>query len=348
MPRVTPDPVALFERVYEHDFMAPTDRQIATLALAHALNAAERGLPVIPLTADRLPALPSPHRGSTARTACTGHCGRPGHGVHDATTDPAAVRALFAAAPHTAGYGIACGQGPHRLIGIDLDGDDDLEPAARTDTGAGPAARTGAGAGPGVGAGGQSDGALRQLALQHLFAIPPTLTVLTPGGGRHLWLTVPPEVAVAGSASRLAPGVDVRGTGGYLIGPGSVTPHGTYRLAPGTAHLPPAPCPRALLRLLTPPARRARRTGAGGGPGARAPRGPEHGEGLVHFVLAARSGQRNTRLFWAACRAYEHGFGDALAPALAEAAVRAGLPAHEARATLASAARLAADRSEAA
>ncbi|MGW2278297.1 bifunctional DNA primase/polymerase [Streptomyces sp. NPDC001770] len=323
--------------------MAPTDRQLATLALAHALNAAERGLPVIPLTAARLPALPSPHRGSTARTTCTGLCGRPGHGVHDATTDPAAVRALFAAAPHAAGYGIACGQGPHRLIGIDLDGDDNRAPAART------------GAVTATGAGGRSDGALRQLALQHLFALPPTLTVLTPGGGRHLWLTVPPEVAVTGSASRLAPGVDVRGTGGYLIGPGSVTPHGTYRLAPGTAHLPPAPCPRTLLRLLT-PARRARGTrggtgagdGPGDGPGARGPRDPEHGEGLVHFVLAARSGQRNTRLFWAACRAYEHGFGDALAPALAEAAVSAGLTAREARATLASAARLAAGRSEAA
>ncbi|MFF7363891.1 bifunctional DNA primase/polymerase [Streptomyces sp. NPDC008125] len=316
--------------------MAPTDRQIATLALAHALNAAERGLPVIPLTAARLPALPSAHRGSTARTACTGLCGRPGHGVHDATTDPAAVRALFAAAPHAAGYGIACGQGPHRLIGIDLDAED----------GPGPAARTEAGAGSATGTGARSAGALRQLALQHLFAIPPTLTVLTPGGGRHLWLTVPPEVAVAGSSSRLAPGVDVRGTGGYLVGPGSVTPHGTYRLAPGTAHLPPAPCPRTLLRLLTPPARRSR--GAGNPAGARTPRGPEPGEGLVHFVLAARSGQRNTRLFWAACRAYEHGLGDALAPALAEAAVSAGLPAHEARATLASAARLAAGRSEAA
>ncbi|NUK04376.1 DNA primase, partial [Streptomyces lunaelactis] len=30
--------------------MAATDRQTATLALAHALSAAERGLPVIPLS----------------------------------------------------------------------------------------------------------------------------------------------------------------------------------------------------------------------------------------------------------------------------------------------------------
>ncbi|MFD6426020.1 bifunctional DNA primase/polymerase [Streptomyces sp. NPDC060198] len=310
--------------------MAPTDRQIATLALAHALNAAERGLPVIPLNSARLPALRSPHPGGAARTACTGQCGLPGHGVRDATADPAAVRALFAAAPDVAGYGIACGQGPHRLIGIDLDADTP-----------GPAPATGPA--PAAGAEAHADGALRQLALQHLFTIPPTLTVLTPAGGRHLWLSVPAEVVVAGSASRLAPGVDVRGTGGYLIGPGSLTPHGTYRLAPGTAHLPPAPCPRTLLRLLAPPVRPARRTG-----GARAPRGPEDGEGLVHFVLAARAGERNTRLFWAACRAYESGLGDALAAALTEAAVRSGLPVHEARATLASAARLTAGRSEAA
>ncbi|WP_327269034.1 bifunctional DNA primase/polymerase [Streptomyces sp. NBC_01218] len=317
--------------------MATTDRQLATLALAHALNAAERGLPVIPLTAAKLPALRSPHPKGSARPACTGRCGRPGHGVHDATTDPTAVRALFAAAPHTAGYGIACGRGPHRLIGIDLDADA-VGPAVRPD------------GHPGA----QTDGALRQLALQHLFTIPPTLTVLTPGGGRHLWLTVPTDVVVPSSASRLAPGVDVRGTGGYLIGPGSHTPYGSYRLAPGTANLPPAPCPRTLLRLLTPPVRPAGTAGtagtaeATGTAGPRPPRGLEQGEGLVHFVRAARAGERNTRLFWAACRAYEHGFGEALAPALTEAAVRAGLAAHEARATLASAARLTAGRSEAA
>ncbi len=57
-------------------------------------------------------------------------------------------------------------------------------------------------------------------------------------------------------------------------------------------------------------------------------------------MLAAHEGQRNTRLFWAACRAYEHGFGDTLADALTAAAVRTGLPEHEARAAIASAARL--------
>ncbi|MFD4583644.1 bifunctional DNA primase/polymerase [Streptomyces sp. NPDC087659] len=287
--------------------MAITDRHTATLALAHALSAAERGLPVIPLSPTKLPALPSPHRLDPEPARCRGECGLPGHGVHDATTDPASVRALFSAAPWATGYGIACGRPPHHLIGIDLD------------------VRTAAG-------GGATDSvaALRQLALRHLFTVPETVTVVTPSGGRHLWLTGPPDVVVPNSASRLAPGIDVRGAGGYLVGPGSVSAHGAYRLAPGSAELPPAPCPDALLRLIAPPAR----------PRPPAPARAPRGEGLVHFVLAAHEGQRNTRLFWAACRAYENGIGETLADALTEAAVRTGLTEHEARATIASAARL--------
>ncbi|MGW7356458.1 bifunctional DNA primase/polymerase [Streptomyces sp. NPDC054802] len=289
--------------------MAITARQTATLALAHALSAAERGLPVIPLSATKLPALRSPHRDDPEPVLCRGECGRPGHGVHDATTDPAAVRALFAAAPWATGYGIACGRPPHRLIGIDLDVKSSTDSMAE----------------------------LQHLALRHLFTIPETATVLTPSGGRHLWLTGPADTVVPNSAGRLAPGIDVRGTAGYLVGPGSVTAHGAYRLAPGTAHLPPAPCPPAMLRLIAPPAR-PRST-----PGPAAHHGDGHG--LVQFVLVAQEGQRNTRLFWAACRAYENDLGDTLTAALTDAAVHAGLTEHEARATIASAARLTADRS---
>ncbi|MFJ1590219.1 bifunctional DNA primase/polymerase [Kitasatospora albolonga] len=293
--------------------MATIDRQTATLALAHALSAAERGFPVFPLSATKLPALRSPHHGEQPPVRCRGACGLPGHGVHDATTDPAAVRALFAAAPRATGYGIACGRAPHRLIGIDLDID--------------------------TAYGNDSVGALQQLALHHLFTIPPTVTVLTPSGGRHLWLTGPADTTVPNSAGRLAPGIDIRGSGGYLVGPGSVTAHGRYRLAPGTGHLAPAPCPRALLRLLTPPPRGPRPPATEDARGRR-------GEGLVQFVLAAHEGQRNTRLFWAACRAYEHGFGDALADALTAAAVRTGLTETEARAAIASAARLTQGRND--
>ncbi|MEU4143545.1 bifunctional DNA primase/polymerase [Streptomyces parvulus] len=286
--------------------MATTDRQATTLALAHALSAAERGLAVIPLSRTKLPALRSPHRAGPAPDppSCHGECGRFGHGVHDASTDPARVRELFAAAPWATGYGIACGLPPHHLVGVDLD--------TKSET--------------------DSSAALRELALRHLFTIPPTVVVLTPSGGRHLWLTGPPGAVVPNSAGRLAPGIDIRGAGGYLVGPGSRTRHGVYTTAPGTSHLPPAPCPPALLRLLLPPPR-----------SDRAPHGTpdtHDGRGLVHFVLAAHEGQRNTRLFWAACRAYENGIGPALLVPLLDAARATGLTEREARTTIASAARM--------
>ncbi|MFF4519888.1 bifunctional DNA primase/polymerase [Streptomyces bluensis] len=284
--------------------MATPDRQATTLALAHALSAAERGLAVIPLSRTKLPALRSPHRDDPTPTPCRGECGRFGHGVYDASTDPHRIRELFAAAPWATGYGIACGLHPHHLIGLDLDRKNGTDSSA----------------------------ALRELALRHLFTIPETVVVLTPSGGRHLWLTGPPDVVVPNSASRLAPGIDIRGAGGYLVGPGSRTDHGVYGTAPGTAHLAPAPCPPPLLRLLLPPPR----THHPSAPASTA----QQGQGLVHFVLAAHEGQRNTRLFWAACRAYENGIGPNLADALVDAAVRTGLTEREARSTIASAARM--------
>ncbi|MFF9376270.1 bifunctional DNA primase/polymerase [Streptomyces griseoluteus] len=280
--------------------MAPSHRQATPLALAHALSAAARGLAVIPLSRRKLPALRSPHHDDPAHPPCHGECGRLGHGVHDASADPARVRALFAAAPWATGYGIACGLPPHHLIGVDLDTK------------------------PGT----DSPAALHALAVRHRFTIPETVVVLTPSGGRHLWLTGPPDVAVPNSAGRLAPGIDIRGAGGYLVGPGSRGTRGTYVTAPGTAHLGPAPCPPALLRLLLPPPPRP--SGAHSADG---------GAALLHFVRTAHEGERNSRLFWAACRAWEQGMGAALAGHLLDAALDTGLPEAEARATLGSAAR---------
>ncbi|AQU67738.1 bifunctional DNA primase/polymerase [Streptomyces niveus] len=329
--------------------MAITARHSTTLALDYALSAAESGFPVIPLSPSKLPALRSPHRdepgsgatgsGTTSGAGgaggpgmCRGECGLPGHGVHDATTDPAAVRALFAAAPWATGYGIACGRAPHHLIGVDLD----VTPTTAAPAPAPDSRVRGSNGAPDPTPDPTPDSvaALQQLAFQHLFTLPETVVVLTPSGGRHIWLSGPAGITVPNSAGRLAPGIDVRGAGGYLVGPGSVTARGAYRLAPGSAGLTPAPCPRALLRLLTPP-ERGRQAGPGGHRGR-----PAQGHGLVQFVLAAHAGQRNTRLFWAACRAYEHGFGDSLAETLVDAAVRTGLTEREARATIASASRL--------
>ncbi len=293
--------------------MAITDRHAlpsAALALPHALSAAERGLAVFPLSRTKLPALRSPHHDAPGPTPCRGECGSFGHGVYDASSHPRRVRALFAAAPRATGYGIACGLSPYHLIGVDLDTK------------------------PGTG----SPAALRELALRHLFTIPPTVVVITPRDGRHVWLSGPPDVAIPNSVGRLAPGIDIRGAGGYLVGPGSLTTHGVYSAVPGTGHLPPAPCPTALLRLLLPPPRARHATASTTASADR------QGAGLVHFVRAAHEGQRNTRLFWAACRAHENGLGPALTAPLIAAARHTGLTVHEARATIASAARVTATR----
>ncbi|WP_037910382.1 bifunctional DNA primase/polymerase [Actinacidiphila yeochonensis] len=275
-----------------------------TRALHAALVTAARGLPVFPLSRTKLPAVRSPHRDEPRPTECRGACGRPGHGVYDASTDPARVRALFAVAPWATGYGVACGVGPLFLLGLDLD----------------------------VKHGADGVAALAALAGVHGFALPPTVTVLTPSGGRHLWLTAP--APVSNSVGRLAPGIDVRGGGGYVVGPGSRTVAGRYSLAPGAPAEVLAPAPPELLRLAAPP------------PPHRPPRAePRHpaekrAAALVRFVLDSREGERNGRLFWAACRAYDAGFGEALAPALVTAAVHAGLSEREAAATVASAGRL--------
>jgi hypothetical protein len=274
-------------------------------ALHAALLSGARGLPVIPLSRTKLPAVRSPHRDEPRARGCRGECGQPGHGVHDATADQDRIRALFALAPWATGYGIACGLAPLHLIGLDLD----------------------------VKHGCDGVTALRALSAAHGFTIPRTVTVLTPGGGRHLWLTAPGPVP--NSVGRLAPGIDVRGTGGYVVGPGSRTVAGHYLPAPGSAQQLLAEAPPALLRLATPP------------PPRRVPRhaGPRHpaerrAAGLVRFVLDSREGERNGRLFWAACRAYDAGIGEVLGPALMTAAVHAGLSEREAAATVTSAGRL--------
>lgn len=50
--------------------------------------------------------------------------------------------------------------------------------------------------------------------------LPATFRVRTPSGGLHLYFAAKSPVAC--SVNRVAPGIDVRGHGGYVVGPGSI------------------------------------------------------------------------------------------------------------------------------
>jgi hypothetical protein len=59
-------------------------------------------------------------------------------------------------------------------------------------------------------------------ALCDKHAMPPTATVQTPRGGLHVYFAHDFSLGdVRNSAGRIAPGIDVRGTGGYVVAPPS-------------------------------------------------------------------------------------------------------------------------------
>lgn len=60
------------------------------------------------------------------------------------------------------------------------------------------------------------------------FEFPETFEQATPTGGRHLVYIV--DKAVRQSASRIAPGLDTRSHGGFILGAGSETKHGRYEI----------------------------------------------------------------------------------------------------------------------
>ncbi|QXE35888.1 bifunctional DNA primase/polymerase [Streptomyces sp. GMY02] len=284
-------------------YWAPARTQALTMATLY-------GLAVIPLTRAKLPAIPAAHPDGNP---CTGQCGALGHGIHDASSEPVQVRRLFDAASWAAGYAIACGRAPHHLFGLDLDRKNGADGVA----------------------------ALHALARTHGFTVPQTVTVATQSGGLHLWLTAPAGTRVPNTAGALAPGIDTRGSGGYLVGPGSLGPRGRYRLTTSFSHTPIAPAPPAIMTLLN-----SRLAAVQEGPGPTAPGGgsgrPESRlAGLVRVVLNCGPNDLNNRLYWAARTAFE---ADDIDPETATAhllaaAVERGHPETPARRTIASAAK---------
>ncbi|HET7487958.1 MAG TPA: bifunctional DNA primase/polymerase [Acidimicrobiales bacterium] len=135
------------------------------------------------------------------------------HGLHDATTDAAAVAAWWRRWPQ-ANVGVRTGGG---LVVLDVD------PAH----------------------GGADSLAALEAAVGPL---PATMTVHTGGGGLHLYFAH--GHALRNSAGKLGPGLDVRGEGGYVIAPPSRHISGAaYRWSDGAGL---APLPAAIVERLQP------------------------------------------------------------------------------------------------
>ncbi len=227
-----------------------------------------------------------------------------------ATTDPAFIGRW----PSHSNYGIACG--PSRLVVIDCDLP---KPGENTPSGV----RTGL-------------DALHLAAAQAGGEVEwDTLAVQTPSGGTHLYYRMPEGISIRNSASKLAWRVDVRGAGGYVVGPGSVIGGVPYE-AVYTEQV--APLPVWLQETLTP-----RPPQPSGRPG------PHAGNALTHDsyaalractlrVLEAQEGARNEVLNRETFRAAKAGVDpDLVRRVMRRAAHHIGLTDRETERTIASA-----------
>jgi hypothetical protein len=153
----------------------------------------------------------------------------------------------------------------------------------------------------------------------------PTRTFQTRSGGLHLYYRDGDGIGC--SSGRICRGIDTRGDGGYII----------YWFATGLLcrdQSPPAPWPAWLRAALTPSTRPAvtvpHQTHAASADTAIG--------GIVRRVAEAREGERNSVLYWGACRLFERGLRlrdvEAL---LLPTAINIGLSDFEARRTITSA-----------
>jgi len=272
--------------------------------LACALWLAARRGFVFPLDHPGLPECAGAHKPGQP---CDGQRGKHpcGRWSRDSTTDPAEIRRAFRGLRNA---GIDCGRSG--LLVVDED----------------------------------RPGAFGEYAASIGEQVPGTFTVVT-GKGQHFYFAQPAGEPLGNSPGQLAGrGIDIRGAGGYVVAPGSVHASGVL-YAPADSAAPVLPAPAWLVSALRPagrlPAQRGGR-GTTAGPAA----GSVYGRlrGALAVVLDAPQGERNNRLYWAACRAAELvAAGDVdegtAGDLLARAAESAGLGLGESQATINSAMR---------
>ena len=140
-------------------------------------------------------------------------------GFHDATDDADTIRAAWQTCPQS-NVGIATGK-PSNVFVLDVD----CDPEGKID--------------------GMAE--LKRLEKKH-GPLPQTFTVLTPRGGRHLFFQMPDALPIKSRTDVLARGLDVRGDGGYVVGPGSRLGDKSYKVLNATPPAMPPPWLVAMVR----------------------------------------------------------------------------------------------------
>lgn len=147
------------------------------------------------------------------------------NGLHDASCDYGKLHGWWGLHPER-GIGVPTGE-PSGVWVLDLDGD-------------------------------EGRASVKDLQREH-GSLPETVVTRTRRGW-HVYFTMPDGVEIRNSAGKVAPGIDVRGTGGYVVIPPSPHPSGErYRWADGRSpeEIKPARPPAWLVELVT-----AERSGA--------------------------------------------------------------------------------------
>ena len=145
------------------------------------------------------------------------------HGFHDASRDEAQVRAWFGAQFPDAMIGIPTGSASGLWV-VDVD----IDPIKKID----------------------GFPLWHQLIAQH-GEIPPTLTSVTPRGGRHHFFAWQTDLVIPSRQGFPGPGIDIRARGGYAILPPSMRNDGIGYRWDTTAGAAPVPAPAWLVALLS-------------------------------------------------------------------------------------------------
>lgn len=236
------------------------------------------------------------------------------NGFHDATDDIGAVFDWWTTGNPSSNIGIATGASGLLVLDLDPTNDDDHHC-------------------------GEAFAHVCALADANGGELPDTFEVLTPRGGEHWYYRLAEGVTVPCSASRLAPHVDVRSTGGYVVAAGSILKNGCYEVS---ADRPVVDAPGWLIEACQRPVRAPQLPGernlrVAGMDGTR--KSVRRLQGAAGRVATAAEGNRNQTLNWAAHAVAEDvAAGDLSAheviAELTHAAMRAGLGEGEAIATI--------------